>query len=770
MHTFSAFDTLSDMREFISDEEVVEWMNPVVGMGHENPDVMLVKKMPSWADLKGGKPLLGQDGLPIRKALMQSGVTYYATNAYPFVTPKGTKVTIKQARAAAGILSEEIRRVNPERVMLLGADAARWTQDFDVPFSRHDEVLNRTFESNGRLWRVARAPGTIVNVPSAYREFVGAVQEFLAYGTDEQKLPAELDENYVTVTRPGIARQILYGMPQRVALDTETTSLDPYTAKLLTVQFSWEEGKGYAFPWNLFSREEWASLMAGHDYIMQNGTYDIKVLASNGVNVTVSEDTILMHSLIDETPGTHSMEVMANRYLKLDKWGETVNYDDMESVPLDVLGKYGARDTDLTLRLANLFKPKTKVRYIHEVLHRAQNAITRSEIRGVKVDREAAEQMAHELDGKLHESEIRLREDYGLDNANSPKQVLELLLDAGVPLQKVRGSYSTAEDIISPFEDNFPVVRSILNHRHMTKARSTYLRNLLLWSDNDGRYHPDFRLGATETGRLTEKFITLVPRSVAADNATEGRQYQSRLRKLLIPDDGYVLIGADYSGLELGMAAHLSKDPSLTEDIAQGRDTHSLLAIQAFNLPIDPEPHNTLKARTEERYSHQRTLAKQLTFGFLFGSSGMSMTKFMSMDDATQLIETLKRRYPRLAEWQEEVRAKARRGFVETPWGRRRHFYYDSGLSPKVHAAQDRECINFPIQGHSSDMNLEAFSRLEEMGYETLFPVHDAIYLQVREDNIDVAVRDVKKVMEGVITGDVPFRVDIKTGSNWAQL
>ena len=766
---WTAFESTSEMTGFVDPDHGLSLSNPVMGGGDRNPEVMIVKRSPSYADLKGGKALLGKDGLPLRKALFNAGVSYYATNAFPFVTKEG-KVPIKDARAAAGILSEEIRRVNPKRIMLLGADAARWTEDFTVPFKRHSEVIGRVFEVDDRYWRVTKAAGALVNVPSEYRQFVEDVRELLLYGTEQQETPKQITERYTTVKFPAVARQILAKMPKRVALDVETTGLDPYTCELLTIQVSWQEGMGYAFPFEIFRPEEWAEILSGRDFVFQNGTYDVKVLANNGIFVSIAEDTTLQHSLIDETPGTHSMEVMANRYLKIDKWSEMVDYDNMKSVPLEVLGRYGARDTDLTLRLANKFKPAVEGRYINTLLHRAQNSITRSELRGVRVDREAAETMAREIDGKLHESAQRMEEEYGLGNANSPKQVLEVLLDQGVPLEKKKGKYSTNEESISPWEEQFPVVRAVLNHRHLTKARSTYLENLLTWSQHDGRYHPDFRLAGTETGRLTEKFITLVPRGAVDDDPTEGRLYQSRLRELFIPDEGHVLIGADYSGLELVMAAHLSQDPALMDDIRQGRDTHGILAVQAFNLPIDLEPMATLKERVNEKYEHQRFLAKSITFGFLFGSSGMSMTKYMSLDDAEQLIDTLKRRYPRLTEWQEEIRQQARKGYVETPWGRRRHFYYDSGLNANVIAKQDRECINFPIQGHSSDMTLEAFTRLEMMGVQTLFPVHDAIYVQAREDEAEKVLSLVKRTMESIIPDSVPFRADAKIGASWADV
>lgn len=762
-----AFNSINEILKVAGVESKPTGYTPIFGEGEFEPELMVVRQYPSWADNKHKKPLVGQEGLPVRKALVNMNVSYYATNAFPFFT-NGGKVGVKEARQWAGVLSEEIRRVNPQRVVVLGADAARWTVDFSVPFRKHSEVLGRTFEIEGRPWRVVHSPGAIANSPTVFQEFLRSLQELL-YPQAPDEIPTR-GEKYSLIRLPGIARTIIKSLPQRASLDVETDGLDPYTCKLLMVQVSGVEGEGYGFPWDIMSPQEWASVLGGKKWIFQNGAFDTKVLAANGVFLSVEEDTMLMHSLVDETPGTHSLEEMSRKYLGEEKWADTVDYSNMESVPLLTLARYGARDTDLTLRLANQFRPLVQNRYITRVLHDAQNAIIRSEIRGVKVDREKAQQFSDEIEGHLHDLQQRMEDVYGLRNANSPKQVLSVLQDMGVPLKKVKGSYSTAEAALEGFEVEFPLVADILEYRHLTKARSTYLNNILIFSENDGRYHPEYRLAATETGRLAERLITLVPRADGVEGADLGRQYQYRLRELFIPDDGYVMIGADYSGLELAMAGYLSKDPALIDDITQGRDTHSILAIQAFGLPVELEPHNTLKQRVSERYSHQRTLAKQLTFGYLFGSSGMSMTKFMSLDDAVQLIDTLKRRYPRLSAWQEETKREARTGIIETPWGRHRHFYYSTALADAVNEKQDREAINFKIQAMASDMTLAAFTRLENMGYETLFPVHDAIYLQVREDEVEEASRTVLNTMSNVLTDVLPFRADLHVGRSWKEL
>lgn len=1070
----------------------------VLGEGELHPEVMLVKRSPSLADRGGGKPLLGQDGLPIRKAMLRADVSYYATNAFPFVT-QGGKVSVAEARRYSAILSEEIERVQPQNVVLLGADAARWTTAFPIPFKRHNEVLGRIFDADGRKWAVTKAAGAISSVPSEYRGFIDLVAK-LVRPEDAEQVATPERERYSWVTYPKLARTILRSLPRRVALDIETDGLDPYTCRILTLQVSGQAGTGYSFPWDLLTPAEWAQALGAREWVFQNGSFDVKVLAANGVFLKIAEDTMLMHSLVDETPGTHSMEQMAHRYLGVEKWTELVDYERMDEAHVDDLAKYGARDADLTLRLATVFRPVVQGRYINEVLHGLQNALIHAELRGVRVNRELADQFDREIESALHDHQQRMEDVYGLRNPNSPKQVLDLLLELGVPLGKTKGKYSTAEDAISQYSDMFPVVHDILEYRHLTKARGTYISNILAGSERDGRYHPDFSVARTETGRLAEKLITLIPRADATDNPDLGKRYQARMRELFIPDEGMVLVGADYSGLELGMAAYLSRDPAMVDDIAQGRDTHSILAIQAFNLPVELEPMATLKARTVEHYAHQRTLAKSLcvpmdsqaltregwrsyhelsvgdevltynqetnsnewqpilskvlygdspvvkmshghkwevrctpdhrwygevrrtkggvrayepavftsetmttehrftvaapseggdslitpqeasiiawvitdghhhwaecgsggsqgndaqrrrvfarilqkkerqsmdidlllkdvphssgvrkdngmrywdisspwfrglwdragldrddpdyekfvlslsiearraflsacwdaeghtaargvkmfsqnegreqramhlaaflegydvrvgwsrdprgtanhakmrlrarpyvnatrvvttklpdepvwciqtpnrtwvmkqgdtmtitgnTFGFLFGSSGQSMTKYMSLEDAEQLIEALGRRWPGLIEWQAQVRSQARRGHVETPWGRRRHFYYDSALGGRVHAQQDRECINFPIQAQATDMNSLAFTRLTELGYQMLFPLHDAVYLQVQEDKVDQAVKDVRDVMENVLPGVVPFRCDIHIGATWAEL
>ena len=767
-----AFQNANDLRSYLPEPGLFTDYRALLGDGDPNPDIVVLKYQPSGWDMKDFKPFLGKDGIPIRRHFVQQGVKAYYTTTFPFFAG-GAKATTKNARMAAPVVAEELRRVPASKYLLMGADAARFCPLFSYPFKRFDEIVGRTFELEGKRFRVTHAPAAVVGNPSIFAEFLRGVEELLNPPTNPLVATPEI-ERYQVLQNRLQARRVFERAGNLVAVDLETTGLDPWSDRILTLQVSPEEGIGYAFPWELFEPAEWGALLGGRHLVFQNGTFDVRFLAVNGVHVQIHEDAMLMHSLVDETPGTHSMELMAQRYLGVDKWGDTVNYDDMEGNDLQTLGRYGARDTDLTLRLANHFRPFVENRFVHKVIHRAQNAITRSEVRGIKVDREKALEFQRDIEKALHDKQIYLADVYGLENANSPAQVQTLLVDRmQLRLPKLRGKVSTSSAIIEPFAEEHPVVRDILEYRHLTKAGSTYVRKILEVSERDGRYHAQFKLAGTETGRVTEPLITLIPRADDLANPDLGKQYQVRLRELFVADEGYVMIGADYRGLEVGMGAYLTNDPQLIDDYNTKLDTHSVVAIQGFGLPIELEPRATLKKRVQAQYAFQREVAKRGTFTWLYGGSARAIVEQIgcSLEMAEQILDALRLRYAGVQEWQDRVRATVREhGSITTPWGRTRRFLIHPALDERQIEDQLRESINAPNQGMSSDMNLAAFAEVEARGIQTLFPFHDAIYAQARVGEEEKVARTIKNVMEGVLPGPVQFEADVKTGPNWASL
>lgn len=767
------FNSEKEARNFLQDKTKFTDARFIAGDGSDAPHVILVRGSPTWGDNKSSRIFMGEDGIAIRKALVKEGISFYATAAFPFFK-NGTDYGLQDTRQFSRGFMREIKAIDTRKIALFGVEAVKLSPFFDVPFTKFSQLLNRTIDVGEFQVRVFNHAVTIVRTPSLYRDFIESMKEFVWPKNTQRRKPGF--EAYFVHTDKKRALDLLRSLPQHgVACDIETTGLDPYTCDILTIQFSFKEGVGHAIPWTLLNSDEWNSFLFGRSFIFQNGSFDAKVLGANGIPVRIEEDTMLMHSLVDETPGTHSLEVMAQKYLGVDKWSDTVNYKDMASNDIQTLGRYGARDTDLTLRLANVFRPMVQDRPIHRVLTDAQNAIVRAELRGIKINRDLALDFMLQLAGHLEDKSQMLRDSYGLENANSPKQVAELLYTKmGLPVQKHQGKMTTNEKALELLAEryNAPVTLDILEYRHLTKAQGTYVANILSVSERDGRYHPDLRLAATETGRLAEPLILLIPRA-GGEGADLGKQYQARLRELFIPDDGYVMIGADYSGLEVSMAAHLTRDEQLIQDVIDKLDTHSAVAIQAFGLKEPLEPYDTLKKRMSAKYNQQRDLAKQATFTWLYGGSQSAIARQLgiSPEVAEAILVALRTRYPGVAHWHEMIREGVQRdSSVSTPWGRTRRFFFHSGLERKVTEEQLRESTNAPIQGMSSDMTLAAFTVLTKERYETLFPLHDAIYMQVREDQADEGKQRIREVMEGVLRGPVPFRVDVKSGQNWGQL
>ncbi len=772
------YRNLNDAASFLSSDHEFGTWTPVFGAGDANPEVVIVQKSPSPADVKGGRPLLGRDGLTIRRALVKRGVPYYVTYAVPFYKLDSVAKK-KQGEACSILLGNELEAVGAHKILFLGPDAARWTPTtYSVPFRVFKDVEGRELLAERARVRVVHSSAAIAANPNTHTAFIAALDGLLANNAPKLVKLADESTRYRALRNRSQAVPVLQGLGSRASLDLETTGLDPYVDRILTVNVADVEGRGYAFPWELFSPSEWANFFQGKNLIFMNGTFDLKFLFTHDVHLKMAEDIMLMHSLIDETPGTHAMSTIAPKYLGVDKWGEMVDYDNLEDADFRTLGVYGARDADLTLRLANVFAPQVQGRKITKVLHEAQNALVGSEVRGVRIDRDRAKKLSLYLEGLIDSREEWLQNEYGLKNPSSPQQVARVLFDdLGVP-ENARaspqyGRRSTNEKVVGQYKEAFPAIAEILEYRNLVKAKTTYVDGLLAYSDLDGRYHSDFKLAATETGRLTEKLITLIPRPTGAKDANEGKRVQQQLRSLFIPDPGYVLVGGDHSQLEVRMVALLSGDRQLIEDVNTGRDIHAINAVTAFDLPVPLEPMETLRSRVEGAWSHERSLAKQATFTYLFGGGEAAIARQLNipMQAARKIMTALRERYPRLADYQKNLVEQVRReGMVFSLWGRPRHFSYNKGMDSYVEREQDKEAINFPVQSSSTDINLKGFADLYMRGWQTLFPFHDAVYMQVKEKDVDAGVRDMIETMQAVVTGPVKFKVEVHVGTDWGQL
>lgn len=745
----------------------------VLPEGEDDPTIAVIQNQPSPIDHDRSRPMLDKAGIAVRTTLLKAGHKPLFT--YNVLCGNGTKDEKSNPAAAAACrprLEAELASRGVNRILLMGKAAASGSAMFGKPVRAYKDVADVTHTVGPNTYRVSPAATAIAKSPAAHRSFVDDIEGLV--NPTKLAVPDQPEtEQYFLIENANQALRVFDDLGSPLAVDIETTGLDPFQDQILTIQVSDTPGIGYAFPFSLFEPIQWAWLLFAKRLVMHRGTFDSKVLQVNGVLANCHYDTRIEHYLLDERVGTHALEQLAPRYLGSDKWGHLVSDPDgkmdIQSASKSNLAEYGARDADLTLRLHKVFYPNLRGRFIHKVLTDFQNSMVRTEIRGIKVDRDKLNDMIEQGESFLGDAEQRLADQYGLENPRSHKQVADVLFDR-LGLFDVSGKRSTSEEYLDQYVSDIPFVRDLLEYRHTHKATATYLRNLDQSTKYDGRYHPQYDACSTVTGRLSEPLILLVPRAEDLKNPDFGQRLQLGLRDLFIADEGKMLVQQDARGAEIHMGAHLSADPLMTQHLNEDVDLHSVIAIQAFDLGIDLEPYATLKERVSESHAHERSMAKTGVFAVMFGGGAATVARQLgvTLEVGTSIVSAIRDTYAGFQEWREAVIATAREsGSLTTPWGRTRRFSFGAGLAKHVEEEQEREAVNFLIQSMANDWNLLSFVEAETQGLETLFTVHDSIVIQTPEEEVEKIAKRLKSISEGIIKGAVQFKADIKWGPSW---
>lgn len=758
---------------------IFDGWSAVPGEGQSNFDFVLVTGAATKYDIPTGMPFSSINSIAIKATLLKNDWKYYTTSCVPYARPD-YKPKILHYHSCWKVFTAEMARLKPKRVVLMGNGVSPLLNKLGVKRPRFKDVAWSFFNVKGVDYLVTEAPGVISHNPGKHRRFISSLRRMISTQVD---LPP-IAENYRLITKSAEAVNYINSLGDEIAVDIETTGLDPWLDDIITVSVCDRPGHAATILYKVLDKHKWQSLLEKKKLIMQNGRFDLKFFEVEGIHLKVHYDTMLVHSLIDESRGSHNLDMLAKTYFpNLPKLvGETDHYtsqgrgEALSHNKLQSLARYANRDVDITLRLSRTFNSQVTQTTIAQVLTQVQNTLVHSELKGIKINTSLAHKFQHEITEILKNKKEYLDHIYNLKNANSTKQIAKLLYeDIGLPTQKRKdGKVSTASRFLTHFKEHHPVISDILEYRHLVKVKGTYLKNIIKASEYDGRYHPDMGLAHTETGRVIDKLITLLPRAESSKDPDLGEQYKVRLRELFVADEGHVLIGADYSALEVRIAAILSNDSQLIQDILDGLDIHSVNAIAAFGLDdIAVEPAHTLKERMSKRYSYQRSLAKIATFASLYGGSAYAISEQtgINLSTANSLIYQLHRRYTRLMEWQREmIRTAQTKSYVETPWGRRRRFQFNKGMSKLSHRDQQRQAINTTIQSFGNDINLAAYAKAAESGLDVLFPFHDAIYIQAPKNNWQPATKKLKTIMETVIDAPVPLEVSVKKGDDWSQL
>jgi DNA polymerase-1 len=599
----------------------------------------------------------------------------------------------------------------------------------------------------------------------------------------------------------------------RVAIDTETTSIDPMVAEL--VGFSLAVGPGVACYVPLGHRtasdaldfgehagleqipvrdaiaalkgmmEDPSVLKIGH-----NIKFDLTMFSRYGIETKNIDDTMLISYSLDGGRGQHGMDSLAEKHLQhtcmtfeqvvafapgAKKSGKTFG-----QVPFDKATEYAAEDADVTLRLWMILKPRLaaeRMVTVYETLERPLlGVISGMERTGIKVD----PSVLSRLSSQFAQGVARLEEEInGLVghkfNLGSPRQLGELLFDRlklpGGKKTKT-GQWETRAGLLDDLANNEELpddarrlINTMLEWRQLTKLRSTYTDALPVYINADtGRIHTSYALAATPTGRLASSEPNLQNIPV---RTKEGRA----IRTAFIADKGAKLISADYSQIELRVLAHIADIPQLKQAFDDGLDIHAMTASEMFNVPVKDMPPEV------------RRRAKAINFGIIYGISAFGLANQLGIarEEAGQYIQTYFQRFPGIRDYMDSTKKFAHdNGFVQTIFGRRVHYPEINTRNPSMRAFLERASINAPIQGSAADIVRRAMVRmpaaLEAAGLSStrmLLQVHDELVFEAKEKDVAKTIEVVAHVMEmapePALKLKVPLKVDAKAAGNWEE-
>ena len=584
-----------------------------------------------------------------------------------------------------------------------------------------------------------------------------------------------------------------------VACDTETTGIDAQQAQLVGLSFAVKPGEAAYIP--LTHSYMGVPEQLDRDTVLralkplledpdkakvgQHAKFDMNILANCAIGgdpacgITVqgiAYDTMLESYVLDSTATRHDMDSLALKYLGhattsfQDIAGKGVKQLTFDQISLEQAGPYAAEDADVTLRLHQVLHEKlTAIPSLNAVLTDIEMplvpVLARIERQGALVDANLLGIQSVELGDKLVALE---REAFAIAgeefNLGSPKQLGVILYEKlGLPIisKTAKGQPSTAEAVLAELaEQDFPLPKVLMQYRSLSKLKSTYTDRLPEQiNPRTGRIHTSYHQAVTATGRLSSSDPNLqnIPIRTA-----EGR----RIRQAFVAPQGYKLLAADYSQIELRIMAHLAKDEGLLHAFRNNLDVHSATAAEVFGVELG------------EVTTDQRRSAKAINFGLIYGMSAFGLAKQIGVDrkQSQAYIDRYFARYPGVLDYMERTRAQAsEQGYVETIFGRRLYLPEINAKNPALRKGAERTAINAPMQGTAADIIKKAMVAVDNwlsasgLDARVILQVHDELVLEVREDLVDQVRDEVRVHMNEAAKLDVPLVVEVGVGNNWDE-
>ena len=570
----------------------------------------------------------------------------------------------------------------------------------------------------------------------------------------------------------------------KIALDTETTSTDAISAKLVGMSFAIEGGNA----WYVSVPRETSEILKFVNIfqplfeskeilkIGQNLKYDLTVLASYGIHLQAPMfDTMLAHYLV-QPELRHNMDYMADIYLKY----QTIPIEDLigpkgrgqkNMADLDPakVYEYACEDADITFQLMSPLEKELKENNLEELFYNIEMSLmpvlAKMERNGVVLDTQALSETGQHFGERMAQLEHEIYELAGHEfTITSPKQVGEVLFDELKLNEKAKktksGQYSTSEEVLDSLRTKHPIIGKILAHRGLKKLLSTYIDALpLLINKETGHIHTSFNQAVTATGRLSSSNPNLQNIPVRGDDGKE-------IRKAFVPEEGCRFFSADYSQIELRIMAHLSGDEHLIQDFRDGKDIHAATAARIYKKPL------------EEIDRDERRKAKTANFGIIYGISAFGLAERMevSRGEAKELIDNYFSTYPKVKEYMEKsIELAKKREFIETEFHRRRYLPDINSKNGVVRGYAERNAVNAPIQGTAADIIKLAMVRIdqrfeaEHIRSKMILQVHDELNFSVYPEEFDKVKKIVIEEMESAYPMSVPLVADCGEGKNWLE-
>ena len=607
----------------------------------------------------------------------------------------------------------------------------------------------------------------------------------------EDQAPPETEADYETVLTEAALDEWLTRIEgvDLVALDTETTSLDYMQAEIVGLCLSIEAGSAAYIPLahsypgvpDQLNREEVLERMkpwleSDSPKLGHHLKYDAHVLRNHGITLGgIAFDSMLESFVLDSTATRHDMDSVANKYLGV----KTTKYEDVagkgakqlrfDEIDIDIASAYAAQDADITFQLHEALWPKLQeipslAKLYLEVEQPLVEVLRKMEYLGVLVDADMLKQQSQELAESMAATESRVHEMAGGPfNLASPKQLQEILYDRlGLPVlsKTPKGQPSTAESVLQDLAEEHELPKAILEYRGLAKLKSTYTDKLPLEIDpRTGRIHTSYHQAVAATGRLssTDPNLQNIP-----IRTPEGR----RIRQAFVSPDGYRLLAADYSQIELRIMAHLSEDKGLLAAFAADTDIHRATAAEVFGI----EPANV---SDDERRS-----AKAINFGLIYGMSAFGLGRQLGIgrSQAQEYVDLYFDRYPGVKAYMDGTRERAREdGFVSTVYGRRLYLPEIDSRNHQRRQYAERSAINAPMQGTAADIikramiNVDRWLTSSGVDARVIMQVHDELVLEVAENEAMEIADEIAKLMESAAELKVPLKVDYGLGANWDE-